>query len=103
MSVLLSGAPPAIPDALEATRDDDRKWFEAHRPRQYRIRPYIPGEMPELKLAPQPGRYWFVAVRQLETGVRMRRPFLAEGGQAMTSRRHPASSPPSWPASGRDR
>jgi hypothetical protein len=66
-------------NASEATREDDREWFAAHRPRQYRIRPYIPGEMPELKLAPQPGRHRFVVVRQLETGVRMRRPFLAEG------------------------
>jgi hypothetical protein len=66
--------------AMEASRQDDREWFEAHRPRQYRVRPYILGEMPELKLVPQPDRHWFVAVRQLEAGARMRRPFLAEGG-----------------------
>jgi hypothetical protein len=70
--------------AIDAASEDDRLWFEAHPHRQYRIRPYRPGEGPPDYQTPEPrlGWRWFVVVRQLRPGVRMRLSFQAEGQPA---------------------
>jgi hypothetical protein len=74
---------PAI-DAIDAASEDDRLWFEAHPRRQHRIRPYRPGEGPPDHQMPEPrlGWRWFVVVRQIRAGVRMRLSFQAEGQPA---------------------
>ncbi|WP_043367504.1 hypothetical protein [Belnapia sp. F-4-1] len=83
---------PAV-DALEAASEDDRLWFEAHPHRQHRIRPYKPGEgLPgHPDPAPLPGHGLFVAVRQVQPGMRVRLSFYAEGepatGEYAASRR----------------
>jgi hypothetical protein len=76
--------PAPVLDAIDAASEDDRLWFEAHPRRQHRIRPYRPGEGPPGYETPQPrlGWRWFVVVRQLRAGVRMRLSFQAEGQPA---------------------
>jgi hypothetical protein len=76
--------PAPASDAVDEASEDDRLWFKAHPHRQYRIRPYRPGEGPPDYETSEPsqGWRWYVVVRQLRAGVRMRLSFQAEGQPA---------------------
>jgi hypothetical protein len=68
--------PPGHP--AELASEDDRQWFLEHPDRNFRVRPYVSGEMPMDPIArPNWGQY--VAVRQVVPGVRVRMVFMAEG------------------------
>jgi hypothetical protein len=49
----------------------DRKWFRAHSLRQHYVRRMLCAEFSEAL----PGEQWYVAVRQVRPGIRMRRGF----------------------------
>lgn len=67
----------------------DAEWFAARPHRQYRVRPYVEGELP---MAPPGGDGLrpFVVVAQIAPGVRVRGGFLAAGepGQSEEAGRH---------------
>jgi len=66
---------PAVDRALDA----DRRFFGRHASRSYRLRPAFPPEVELLAVLNEPKQFdlppnwiWFVAVRQLLPGVRVR-------------------------------
>jgi hypothetical protein len=67
-------APRPDLDPMDAGCEDDRCWFEAHPRRQYRIRPYLPGDgLVDYRPADlQPGRCRLTVVRQIQPGERVR-------------------------------
>ena len=66
------GAPDPI--VVDAASEADRKWFAGNLLRQHRLRPFFDGEM-EIPPVPSGAQVW-IAVRQIEPGVRMRVPVL---------------------------
>lgn len=49
----------------------DKNWFAKNPGRSHRVRPALPDEVP----GASPHTIWFVAVRQIATGIRLRQPF----------------------------
>lgn len=59
---------PALRRSYERAGDDDRRWFDRHPERRYRLRPAVPAER---KLAPHTTH---VVVQQLRQNMRIRHP-----------------------------
>jgi hypothetical protein len=60
------------PVATDTASEDDRVWFEQHPEAEYRMRPALCGEMPDLREGDS------ICVIQVEPGVRVRYALAAE-------------------------